>query len=304
MESTTYQLEFVRRLREAHATGGQGSLVPALVDLLHLSPSAIRNRLSGKTPFTLADLTRLCHTYAIHFHIDRRVLSGTLQGPAAMYAELDSLVRSDDALFYASSELPVFYLFRYPSLSALKAHVWAHRPRPDVGVDLPPLQPLPEPERERLGELGTLYRSVARVEIWRTDMLGTLLTQLDYLRQFDCLGAEGGIAYATLVAEIDRLTRELRELVKRKDGPLMVYLNDFHNPSNFALRSGGTERLYLPVTDLALRYHDRPELYAEQLAGWHDQLAYCQPVGPTDGRLRKHFFDQLRHEQRYRLKER
>tara|TARA_Y100001978_G_C23698703_1_gene439338 strand:- start:1317 stop:2339 length:1023 start_codon:yes stop_codon:yes gene_type:complete len=183
-------------------------LVDVITDLLHCSRDSAYRRIRGTTDLSLNDTVVI----ARHFSIPLNHLIG--QSDQSVVFQKGSFIRSLDdfrtylqnslvqlhsiknykshQLIYQAKDIPIYYQFRYPRLSAFKMFVWL---KSIYGVDrLDSFQyevnMIPK-DLLKLGEdLWEAYSKINSVEIWNDTTILSLLNQLEYYYEAGLLNSK------------------------------------------------------------------------------------------------------------------
>ncbi len=176
----------------------RGLSVPQLSTELEISPSTFYRRLQGSSPWPLDHF--LTMSAALALDVDDR-LSGAEQrvvrllrvlpkgpfSPATYLAGLSECARAaeapDASLQVSSAEIPVFYLFSSPLLTALKLYLFEHTRGAGVRQVFEPEQAIARyaPYLQQAGDIWRRYVDLERQEVWSYTPLAGLFAQVGAL---------------------------------------------------------------------------------------------------------------------------
>jgi hypothetical protein len=183
-------------------------LVDVITDLLHCSRDSAYRRIRGTTDLSLNDTVVI----ARHFGIPLNHLIG--QSANSVVFQKDSFIRSLDdfrkhlqntvlhlrsiqnhkghQLIYQAKDLPLYYQFRFPKMSAFKMFVWL---KSFYGVDRLEgfhyeLDMIPADLLELGKEIWQEYAKINSVEIWNDTTILSLLSQLEYYYESGLLNSK------------------------------------------------------------------------------------------------------------------
>ena len=282
----------------------RGQLARELQALFGCSRSSVYNRLKGATPLVLSELRQLASTYDYHFHHSVGKEPITAEPPSlsaqvgAIAQDLMAAKQAGDRILFATTEIPVFYLFELPELCALKYYFWNRfrweNDRIDKRFDLRQLMLLPQVQQ--LPALWRLYADNHSKEIWTTNILDNVLMQIRYLVQNDYLKNVGDLLLLQKVLShfIDRL-QQYTERGKKGKGDLAVYDNEFSSTNNFLLwQREGQSVAYLGGSNLGIYKSFDKQLVGRLFKDYDSQLRHCQPLSASSERDRDRFFNTVR----------
>lgn len=183
-------------------------LVDVITDLLHCSRDSAYRRIRGTTDLSLNDTVVI----ARHFGIPLNHLIG--QSSNSVLFEKESFIRSIDdfrnhlkksltqlksirnhkghQLIYLAKDLPLYYQFRFPKMSAFKMFVWL---KSFYGIDRLEgfhyeLDMIPRDLLELGKEIWEVYADINSVEIWNDTTILSLLNQLEYYYESGLLNSK------------------------------------------------------------------------------------------------------------------
>lgn len=262
-------------------------------------------RIRGTVRLTYEEGALLAQHYKLALRLDHSDeppwAIGSVHEVPRLHEELTDALRSGDRLLFGSTEIPVFYLFEYPVLTALKLHFWQHYASEEHYLPVPPFTYTPDafeadPTYRHLRSCAALYRQIPREEIWMIGMLDNLLYQLITLHEQQAIAPE---LTASILATVDELIDTLyRTLADPAFGQLAtVHYNEQSSTSGRVVRvNAARDTIYLTGVDLHITKVVHPQLYAFYAEEWRRQ---CGPGRATvlSGRGRRDrelFFRRLR----------
>ena len=297
------QAEFLQGLA-AREQWSRGELIQNLQTAFQCSRSSVYNRLNGSTPLVLPELITLAKTYDYHYQ-DATVAAAAEESPLSLSAQVGAIAQdlmaakqAGDQVLFATTEIPVFYLFELPELCALKYYFWNRfgweNDRVDKQFDLRQLMLLPQVQQ--LPALWKLYADNHSSEIWTTNILDNVLMQIRYLVQNNYLKHVGDLILLQRVLHrfIDYLQR-YTQLGKKAAGTLEVFDNEFSSTNNFLLWKRPSHSVaYLGGSSLGIYKSHDPQLVNRLLRDYSNQLRHCQPLTASSERDRDRFFGTVR----------
>lgn len=173
-------------------------LVAALQDLLSVGKDAIYRRMRGETFLTPDEISLLCKTYQISLdgliHQDTGTVFfdfSAFKNPIRSVDQyLEGLIRNvdqvlsipDGKIYYASSEVPIFYYAFFPDLLMFKLYVWGQTIWDiDAYKNLPfSIDVMPYHTQALAEELIQKYVANDTIELWSMNVMENTLNQIHY----------------------------------------------------------------------------------------------------------------------------
>ena len=301
MKDLAQQRTYLERLRLHLGYSSRKPLVQDIADLLDLSPASVYGRFNGTTALSMDEYIAIRDHFRYRHQPDGKDYAFAMTSVrelSRMDVELRATLDAGDKLYFGSTEIPVFYLFLFPPLAALKLHYWLHRSAGDPNLPLRPFRYeraafAADPFYRDMVALTAVYEDIVREEIWMPGMLDNLCAQLVGLR-------ERGLVEAATDA-----------LLRRSMDTLLLYLNDsFADPvyasrtawyneqsstNGRVLREGDGRRIvYLTGTDLLIYKHTSVALYDDFWHIWERQRRFAVPLTTGSHRDRQAFFAGMR----------
>ncbi len=202
----TFQNKFFELVKER--VQDHEMLVDVITDLLHCSRDSAYRRIRGTTDLSLNDMAVI----ARHFSIPLNHLLG--QSDQSVLFQRGNFIRSledfrtylessltqlrsianykSHQLIYQAKDVPIYYQFRFPKLSAFKMFVWL---KSIYGVQhLNGLQyesgMIPQDLKDLGVQLWEAYSKINSVEIWNDTTILSLLNQLEYYYEAGLLNSK------------------------------------------------------------------------------------------------------------------
>jgi len=192
----TFQKQFLESILERYPKKSEA--VGALCSLLHIGKDAVYRRLRGYTILSADELALLAKTFNISidsqltnqtdsvvfsYHPFSSAISSFEDYFVNVAKDLGSLAQSSDVkLYYASTEIPIFYYFLYPELITFKLYIWG---RTAWGFDYLEKKPfdfdvVPYPIIRQTDTLLDFYLAIPTVELLNINIINNTLSQIEY----------------------------------------------------------------------------------------------------------------------------
>ncbi|RYZ29965.1 MAG: hypothetical protein EOO10_04500 [Chitinophagaceae bacterium] len=174
------------------------ALVDVIAETLHVSPDSAYRRIRGETQIVLEEAKVLCNRYSISLDqllnlrsgsvvFDNVVLGATTVNFTTYLTGILSELKTLDAyqeknITYITNDLPFFYQFCYQPLFAFRYFFWMKTMVQDPAFlhQKFSLNCLP-PATEEIGrEVLAVYSKIPSTEIWNTESINGILTQIIY----------------------------------------------------------------------------------------------------------------------------
>lgn len=283
-------------------------VVTELQELWSCGRSAVYDRVAGKVRLSIGELDLIGRHYSIYIKdIVREEEAGEPDGgPLRILADaLAQAIEEGSSLSFATTEIPVFYLFRYPELCAVKTYIWRcfnWKAENKVVTGFQLDYWMREPENRTLQQLWQLYARVPSEEIWCSVMLDNLLNQIQYLVTAGHLSRLSD--FNRIQVTLAHLLEHLREYVlsEKKDGQaaLAVRDNEFSTTNNFVLLNDRDHpTVYLTGIAMTVFRNDDPLLTRQLRRSWEQQVRHSQQLTNGSDRDRHQFFQKI--EQRVKV---
>jgi hypothetical protein len=199
------------------------SLVEVVADLLNLSNDSAYRRIRGETPLILDEARILCERFSISLDGLLKTNPGSITFSSV---EVDTKEKSFEnylggllsnlqyissanqkEIIYLSKDIPVFYNFLYRPLFAFRYFFWMKSiiQHPDF-TNLPfSLDMLPYHVEELGWQINKVYNTIPSTQIWNTECVNSLISQIEYYREAGYFKSE---------TDIDIIYTSLHELIE------------------------------------------------------------------------------------------
>jgi hypothetical protein len=194
-QSQEFLFQRIKELLPPHA-----SLVDTVASILHVSSDSAYRRIRGETPVVLDEARTLCSHFKLSLDNILNVKSGStlfqnirvntnnykyelyLQDLIKQLQYIGSFIHKE--IIYVSKDVPLFHNFYYKPLIAFRYFFWMKNviQHPDF-VDRDFELNCISPEIEKLSrDLLTEYNKLPSTEIWNTECINAVITQIDFYR--------------------------------------------------------------------------------------------------------------------------
>lgn len=202
----TFQAKFFSLVKDR--VNDNEVLADIITDLLHCSRDSAYRRLRGSTELSLNDMVVI----ARHFNIPLNHLLG--QSEKSVLFQRGDFIRSledfrtyletsltqlnsianykSHKLIYQAKDVPIYYQFRFPKLSAFKMFVWLKSIYGVQGLNgfQYELDMIPKDLQDLGLQLSEAYSKINSVEIWNDTTILSLLNQLEYYYEAGLLSSK------------------------------------------------------------------------------------------------------------------
>lgn len=261
MTTSDFQSRFIKLLQRQLPS--HTKLPDQLGALLKISPASAYRKLSGKSPFSMQELTIICKEYLIS--LDEAMYSDPNQvvifkktdevrslETLELYfqttmAQLQILRNAPNAtLYYAARDLPLFFFFRFPRLSAFKMLLWLKEAESDLlkRNEIFDFEKIPKSLIDMGYQLNQSYYDLPTCEIWTPRTVANVFEQVLYYYRSGLLRKEDALAVLEDVSKvIDEREMRARDNEKENHMKSELYSCDFLMMSNGALALMGDMRM-------------------------------------------------------------
>lgn len=261
MMQTDFQARFIKLLQRQLPS--HTKLPDQLGELLKISPASAYRKLSGKTPFSVSELTTICKEYKIS--LDEAMYSDPNQVVIFQKTEevrsietmklyfqttmgqLQVLRNTPDAtLYYAARDLPLFFFFRFPRLSAFKILLWLKEAESNVleRNEIFDFEKVPKEIIDMAYQLNQSYYDLPTCEIWTPRTVANVFEQVLYYYRSGLLRKEDALAVLEDVGKVvDEREIRARDNEKGNNIKSELYSCDFLMMANGALAILGDMRI-------------------------------------------------------------
>lgn len=172
--------------------------ISRMEDVLNLGKSALYRRMNGETALTLDEAILLSHEFKVsidnigpreditlqfQFSAFNRPIKTPINYLDSLKQQLDGIrAMKNSRVYYASSEIPVFYYAFFPNLLKFKLYVWG-RSIWDIDslMEMPfSLDILPPSANQKIDEILASYTLINSTELWSLNILHNTINQIDF----------------------------------------------------------------------------------------------------------------------------
>lgn len=204
------QAQLFQRIKEK--LPGNASLADTVAELLFISNDSAYRRIRGETPLVLEETKTLCDTFGISMD---ELLGSTSNSVSFTVSEVNNGSNSFEdylrgildnfkfistaatkEIFYLSKDVPVFQNFLFRPLFSFRYFFWMKSiiQHPDFTRQQFSIDILPK-EVEDLGrEIMEYYTAIPSTEIWNTEAVNSLVSQVEYYREAGYFRSETEVA--------------------------------------------------------------------------------------------------------------
>ncbi len=194
-QSQGFLFQRVKELLPPHA-----SMVDSVAEILHVSSDSAYRRIRNETPLVLEEARQLCQHFGlsldqmlqvktnstmfqhVRINISTYKYEQFLKDLHSQLQYVGSFMQKE--IIYCSKDMPIFHNFYYKPLIAFRYYFWMktilqHPDFADKGftIDCVP------PEIEKLsGELTHLYSKIPSTEIWNTECINAIISQVEFYK--------------------------------------------------------------------------------------------------------------------------
>lgn len=198
-----------QRIKEKLAPGE--ALAEKVAELLHLSPDSAYRRIRGETPLILEEASLLSQVFGISLdQVSTTRSNSVIFQPvqlnpvdysfekylADIHQTLKQLQHAGNVqLIYLCKDIPLFHLFGFRPLLAFRYFFWMKSvlQHPDFIHRRFAMQALNQQIIETGREICHLYNHLSSIEIWNTEAVNSLISQVEYYREADYFENPGDI---------------------------------------------------------------------------------------------------------------
>ena len=220
MPSDQAQEFLFQRIREMLPQSA--SLTDAVSEILHVSNDSAYRRIRNETPLVLQEAKELCEYFNlsldqvlhiknnsilfenIRIHNQQYSYKKYLSDITELVKQISSFSRKE--IIYLTKDIPLFHSFYFKPLIAFRFFFWMKTilQHPDYATKAIDLNGVP-PEIETLSmEHGKVYTQVPSTEIWNTECINSVISQIEFYRDS---------GYFSSAADIKAIYQSLRETI-------------------------------------------------------------------------------------------
>lgn len=289
------------------------SMADELAEILNISRDSAYRRIRGETVLSLDEVRKLHDHYGLSvdsiispdsnqvlIHHSAADFKYSIKDWIKSLVEQLMLAKSTQKLelIYAAKDIPVFYYFRSPELTAFKLFVWSKSVIKDpayehvpFSIDIIPKEILAEAERAWL-----LYASIPTTEIWSDEVINGTLKQIEFYHECDFFSHQdtASLLINQLSAFINQIKKEVAIGKKSEEGNLTLYQNEILIPDNTIYGSFNGQRVvYINYNtmDLLTIYQDS---FCEKTEAYMNSLIKNSSlISVTAEKERNKFFNKI-----------
>ncbi len=193
------QIHFLKKIEDL--LPANTSLVHELADFLEVSTDSAYRRMRGETALSIYEVIQLCEHFKVSFESIQRNDTGIVTFRyTRMNGTLDSfrefllallhnlrLISSAKTRYikYASEDIPVFYNYKYPALSAFKMFYWM---KAIMNIDCFEgkkfsTSVIPDEFKEIGLQIAHQFMTIPSIEIWTDTTILSTIKQIQYYRE-------------------------------------------------------------------------------------------------------------------------
>jgi hypothetical protein len=177
------------------------SFIDVIADALHLSTDSAYRRIRGETPLVLEEVKVLCRQFSISLDQLMQTASDAVMFHPVLVNNLEytfdhflsGIIQTlqqlatagQKEIIYMSKDIPLFHYFHSRPLFAFRYFFWMKSilQHPDfVNQTFSMAHVTPALEKKAL-EISTLYKGIPANEIWNSESINSMLSQIDYYRE-------------------------------------------------------------------------------------------------------------------------
>lgn len=198
------------------------SLVDAVAETLHLSSDSAYRRIRGETPMVLDEVKELCQFYKISLDQLLDVKTGSilfqnvrinihnysyetyLKDLLKQLQYTDSFIQKE--IIYLTKDTPIFHNFYFKPLIAFRYFFWMKTiiQKPEFSDREFEMNCISNDIEELSMELTRAYNKIPSVEIWNTECINSVISQIEFYKNsgYFASSADIKIVYESLEASI------------------------------------------------------------------------------------------------------
>jgi len=302
-------------------TGKKRSIIiQELEELLNISTDSAYRRLRGETPLTLAELEKINKVYQniisnIFKNSDdsvRFVYNGPNKNGFEYKLFLQYTLKhfqqytnneEDDFLLYNVKDLPIFYYFMFPEISAFKGFIWERTFNPEPKVDHFQLDFVSKEEIQIGYEILKMYFKIPSIEIWSDEILNSTLNQIKYAYEVGLVNQE---IVKVLLTKMNELLEKLEFFAKtgfkqidELNIPIAGELNIFFNEimigdNTVLLKNKNFNLVFLPQNIMSTLVSSNEKLFTHTWQLNQNLIQKSILISKSAERERIKFFNRLR----------
>jgi len=297
------------------------SLIDEISELLKIGKSSVYDRINGKKPLTLPELTILSQHFGLS--VDKYLsdnnasvafqFNSLLRHPSNFDEYLDYLIADLTSIiqiptvkvYYATNEIPLFYYFLFPELALFKLYIWGKSNWEIPGRVSDKFDFKSFPDKERLIKksllLGQTFQQASSVEFWTVNIFDNTLNQILYSaesKKFTDVNMPQILlsVLRRLLDKMELMAEKGRKTPEKPRGNLQLFHNKITHTNNVVLvEIGGIPRkIYFAFDNPNIMTTDNIEM-CRYTRNWYEKLKTgSTALSQSDEPMRVYFFESIR----------
>ncbi len=293
------------------------SFADELAEVLHLSRDSAYRRIRGETVLSLDEVKTLCTHYGVsldallaptsemvpfHYQMvsyDRFTFEHWLKSIEDSLQLISGFPEKEKELIYYAKDMPVFYYFLFPELSAFKMYFWMKTilGYPQYQHEKFSKEVVPPQYIATGARIWDKYSRLASTELWSDENLNVTLKQIEY--HFDCGYFSSPADAHVVLDQFSALVKNVRQWATTgmKDGDkgsLKVYKNEILIAENTILFKMGSKRVIFLTHNITSILTTSHELFCKHTEMFIDNLINkAVLISVTGEKERNRFFNSL-----------
>ncbi len=322
MDDNTLQKELFQQIKNSLAP--HVSMVDEIGELLELSYDSVYRRIRGEKPVTLNELKLLCEHFhlsldqVLQLHSDKVLFTDMeangsvtnfknyLQGILMQLQYFNSF--KSRQMLYLSKDIPVFYFFYTPELTAFKSFFWSKSILNDPEFEGKnfSLKNFVVDEYFELGQkVISEYNKIPCSELWNYESINSTILQLQYYRDAGIFESEED--FNKVLDSCDMMLQHLQKQVEhgrkflpgtgevRYAAPLKFYINEIILGNNSIMVETDEVKIAI-INHIVLKYISTTDkkFTEKTFANFQNLVSRSILISETGERDRSKFFKALR----------
>jgi len=287
--------------------GDKVSFNDLVAEVLDISYDAAHRRVSGKSKLSLDEAIVLANRYNLSIDGLAETTSDSIVAVEKTQTisnskdlesyfrnsieSLNGLFQSGGEMIYSAKDIPVFYLFQGDILTRFKLYVWLKLSDDSYATtsfsEFQPSLSLLEAAKE----LGKVYATVPKTEIWDVTTINSVLKQIHFYFEAGLLSSTDAVELCkTLKGLINRLLR----LIKDPSSDIKIYYNELLLMTNQVLvNTSQAVALYVPFTMLSFFLCTDRETTKEAVHHFDKQMQHSKLLNETGEKEQNRFANKM-----------
>ena len=300
------------------------SMVDTLADLLKLSYDSVYRRIRGEKPVSLEEVKILCEHFhlsldqALQLHSNKVLFTDPeADNPITSFTQyLEGLIQllqyfngfSKKEMFYLSKDVPPFYFFLFPEISAFKSFFWCRSILNEPGFEQQQFS-VKKFDGQKYFDLGQKlikeFNQLPSAELWNYETINSTILQIAYYRDAGIFESKEDLA--AVVDSCDAMLQHLQKQAEKgykflpgtngagAGAPLRFYVNEIILGNNNILLELDDQKLAF-LNSTVLKYISTSDKkFAEKMYhNFQNLLSRSVMISQAGERERVRFFNGLR----------